>query len=243
MKIRALGFAVIVGSVSLCLGVPAFAQEVSVQYTGGYSTTWSNTEGDFGAGIYTGNINGAPSASGIICDDFKDEITSGETWNANAYQASSLASGNLNNTLFGSAIGLPGYAEVATLVSMQFSGASTYGGITGLTQSEIASAIWDITAGNTLSGLDTKAKLLVWQVELAFNGNIGAATKYLAGLTNLWILTPNPLGPNEPQEMWTRGLAVPEGGAGFMFLLLAGISCFGAMYLRSRTQLKTSQLA
>jgi hypothetical protein len=243
MKIRAKVIASIAGSVALCLGVPGFAQQVTVDFTGGYSTTWGNSSGDYGAGIYSATINGAPSSSGIICDDFKDDITSGETWKANAYQASSLASGNLGNTMFGNTIGLTGYAEVATLVSMVFSGGSSYGGVTGISQAELASAIWYITAPGGIQGLDSKALALVKAVEAAFGSNTSAATKYLATLTNLWILTPANLGPGEPQEMWTEGLNVPEGGAAFMFLLLAGASCVGAMFIRYRQRMAVNELA
>lgn len=238
--------AAIAGSALLYLGLPAFSQDVvSVDFTGGYSTTWGNSSGDYGAGIYTATINGA-SSPGIICDDFNDDVHSGEVWNAKAYQASSLASGNIGNTLFGNTIGLTGYAEVATLVSMLFNNGSSYAGITGISQSELASAIWDITTPGGVSGLDAKAKALVAAVELAFNGNISKATSYLAGLTNLWILTPDPLtgvGSGEPQEMWTEYLNVPEGGATFMFLLLAGMSCFAAMFFKYRAQLKKCEIA
>ncbi|MGA9670823.1 MAG: hypothetical protein WBQ94_16550 [Terracidiphilus sp.] len=243
MKSRARVIALVVGSIGLCLGVPAVAQQDTVDFTGGYSTTWGNSSGNYGAGIYTATINGVPSSSGIICDDFKDEITSGETWKANAYQASSLASGNLGSTMFGNTIGLTGYAEVATLVSMMFSGNSSYGSITGITQAELSSAIWYITAPGGISGLDTKATALVAAVELAFGGNTSAATKYLATLTNLWILTPANLGPGEPQEMWTEGLSVPEGGATFLFLFLAGATCFGAMFFKYRQRAAIGELA
>lgn len=237
--------AAIAASVLLGFGLPASGQtvsgqEVSVEFTGGYSTTWANNSGDYGAGIYSADINGTPSSSGIICDDFNDNITSGEKWNAYAYQASSLASGNLSNTLFGSTIGLTGYAEVATLVSMMFSGTATYGSITGITQAELSSAIWDITKPGGLQGLDSKAQSLVAAVEAAFGTNTAAAKAYLATLTNLWILTPTPKGPGEPQEMWTM---VPEGGAAFMFLLLAGASCFGAMFFKYRSQLANRETA
>ncbi|MDR3409397.1 MAG: hypothetical protein P4L87_00375 [Formivibrio sp.] len=246
MKIRSLSLAAIAGLAVLYLGLPAFGQAlVSVEFTGGYTTTWGNTDGDYGAGIYTANINGAASP-GIICDDFKDDITSGEKWNANAYQASSLASGNINNTLFGGTIGLTGYAEVATLVSMMFGGNTTYGSITGITQAELSSAIWDITTPGGINGLDTKAKLLVAAVQTAFNNNVTAATQYLDTLTNLWILTPNPLtgvGSGEPQEMWTTNLSVPEGGAALMFLLCAGLSCFGAMFFKYRNEAGSSSVA
>jgi len=247
MKIKAGGLATIAGAALLCLGLPAFGQkDVAVDYLGGYSTTFTNSSGIYAAGIYTATINGA-SSPGIVCDDFNDEVTSGEKWNAKAYQASSLASGNIGSTLFGNTIGLTGYAEVATLVSMMFGNSpNSYGGITGITQSELASAIWDITTPGGISGLDAKAKALVAAVELAFNGNVSKATTYLATLTNLWILTPDPktgVGSGEPQEMWTKGLNVPEGGASFMFLLLAGASCFGAMYFKYRSQLLNRETA
>jgi len=244
MKTKAGGLAAIASAALLCLGLPAFGQQVvSVDYTGGYSTTWGNASGDYGAGVYTATINGA-SSPGIICDDFNDDVTSGQKWNAKAYEASSLASGNIGSTLFGNTIGLTGYAEVATLVSMMF-GNGSYLGVT-YSQAEIASAIWDITTPHGIQGLDLKASLLVLEVEAAFNGNVSKATAYLATLTNLWILTPDPMtgvGSGEPQEMWTEGLHVPEGGAAFMFLLLAGATCFGAMFFKYRNQLGNRETA
>jgi hypothetical protein len=234
MKIRYAGLAALAGSMLLCFGLPAFAQDqVSVQFTGGYTTTWGNDSGDYGAGIYSANINGSPSASGMICDDFNDEITNGESWTANAYQASSLNSSNIDETLFGSKIGLDGYAEIGTLVSMMFGNISTYGSITGITQAELSSAIWDIGVGGTLQGLDGTATALVAAVEKAFGSNTSMAQAYLATLTNLWILTPTPEGPGEAQEMW---ISVPEGGAAFLYLLLAGLACFGAMFRNARKQ-------
>ena len=234
MKIRYAGLAALAGSMLLCFGLPAFAQdEVSVTFTGGYTTTWGNNSGDYGAGIYSANINGSPSASGMICDDFNDEITNGETWNADAYQASSLNSSNIDETLFGSKIALDGYAEIATLVSMMFGNVSSYGGITGITQAELSSAIWDIGVGGTLQGLDATATALVAAVEAAFGTNTSKAQAYLATLSNLWILTPTPEGPGEPQEMW---ISVPEGGAALLYLLLAGFTCFGAIFRNARRQ-------
>jgi hypothetical protein len=233
MKFSTVRIATLAASLVLFAGLSAFGQTVvSVEYTGGYSTTWGNSGGDWGAGIYTATINGATSSSGIICDDFNDEVTSGETWNAKSYQVSTLvSSGNLGNTLFGNTIGVTGYAEVATLVSMMFGGGNSYGSITGITQAELSSAIWDITTKGGITGLDAKATALVAAVEAAFNGNTAAATKYLASLTNLWILTPTPLGPGEPQEMWTE---VAEGGAALMYLLLAMLFCGWAFFLRNR---------
>jgi len=242
MKLNFKGIAIFAASVILCTGLPAFGQtDVSVTFTGGYTTTWGNSGGDYGAGIYSADINGAPLPSGMICDDFSDEITTGETWNASAIQASSLASGDISGLLFNGThsgyanIGVTGYAEVATLVSMMFGGVSSYGGVTGVTQAELSSAIWDITQGGTLTGLDTTALALVAAVKTAFGSNASAAEAYLATLTNLWILTPSPTGVSgEAQEMFVENLAVAEGGAALMYLLLASLFCFGAFFMRNR---------
>jgi hypothetical protein len=242
MKIKIIGIGAIVALFVLCFCLPVSAQtEVSVQFTGGYTTTWGNSNGDWGAGIYSGAINGQ-SSPGIICDDFNDEITSGEKWNAYAYQASSLTTSNIGETLFGSTIGITGYAELATLVSMMFGNGTTYGSITGITQAELSSAIWDITTPGGLSGLDAKAQALVAAVEAAFNGNNSKAQTYLATLTNLWILTPTPKGPGEAQEMWTDppsslAVTVPEGGTALLYLLLAGFSCFVAMLFSNKSRI------
>lgn len=245
MKSKSISLAVMAGLALLGFGLRATAQQVvSVQFTGGYTGLFPITSGpyagyDAGAGVYTATINGQ-SSPGIICDDFNDEITSGETWNANEYQVSTLvSSGNLNSTLFGSAIGVQGYAEVAVLVSALFSNPN---GVGGITPGELSSAIWDITTPGGITGLDGTATALVNYVEGLFGvgsgsttAQINAATNYLASLSNLWILTPDPLtgvGSGEPQEMFT--LQVPEGGAALMYLLLAGLSCFGAMFLNLR---------
>jgi hypothetical protein len=237
MKTKVIGVGAVVALSILCFSLPALAQdEVSVQFTGGYTTTWGNSSGDWGAGIYSSTINGQ-SSPGIVCDDFNDEITSGEKWNAYAYQASTLTSNNIGETLFGTKIGITGYAEVATLVSMMFNSGTSYGGITGITQAELSSAIWDITTTGGISGLDANAQALVAAVEAAFNGNGSKAQTYLATLTNFWVLTPTPQGLGEAQEMWTKGLAVPEGGSPLMYLLLAGASCFAAMLVNFKTRI------
>jgi len=237
MKSKIAGFTVLAASMVFCAGMSAFGQTiVSVEYTGGYSTTWDG----YAAGIYTGDVVGAPSSSGIICDDFNDTVTSGEKWNAKAFQVSTLvSSGNLDNTLFGKSIGVTGYAEVATLVSMMFSGSKTYGSIGGITQAEIASAIWDITTPGGIKGLNATALSLVNAIEKAFNGKTTAATNYLASLTNLWILTPATLGKGEPQEMWTEGLSMAEGGAPLMYLALAMLFCGWAFFRRTRDRISS----
>jgi hypothetical protein len=244
MKFSSVRIALFAASLVLFASLPSFGQTVvSVDFTGGYSATWnSGWYGDVEAGTYTASINGATSAPGIICDDFNDSVTSGETWKATEYQVSSLiSSGNLNNTLFGKSIGATGYAEVATLVSLMFGGGTSYAGITGITQAELSSAIWDITTPGGILGLNGTAKALVAAVEAAFGGNTSKADAYLATLTNLFILTPNPktgVGSGEPQEMWTEGLSAAEGGTALMYLLLASFFCGWAFFVHKRERVR-----
>jgi hypothetical protein len=238
-----------------CIALPAFGQITTIDFTSGYTTTWGNFSGDFGAGIYSATIDGL-SSPGIICDDFNDEIVSGETWNATAIRASTLSS-NLESTFFGGAIGLNGYAEVATLVSALFNDTPSLYGLS-VTQAELSSAIWDITSGGTLLGPDGTAQELVGDLEQT--ANIPAEVTALAGDTNLWLLVPNPRSDytgnaagREPQEMWTsvQGATllrsnisnVPEGGTALIYLLLAGATCFGAVYFNSRSRLGKSEAA
>jgi hypothetical protein len=64
MRISTAKIATLAASVFLFAGLSAFGQSiVSVDYTGGYSTTWGNSGGDYGAGIYTATINGVASSS------------------------------------------------------------------------------------------------------------------------------------------------------------------------------------
>lgn len=244
MKFRALAVATTVVIGSFCFAHPAYGQDdVTVNFSGGGSTTWVGPNPDIiqketvYAGIYNGTVSGIPGANpGIVCDDYVDNVSPGETWTATALDAASLNSKNIDQTLFGQTIGLTGYAEVATLVSYMFSGTSGY------TQAELSSAIWYISAGgnNSIEGrlwnnLDASAQALVKSLQKEFAGHLALAQSALSGFGNLWILTPAQLGPNEPQEMWVEAA---EGGTAALYLLLAAFSCCGALFLRRREQAK-----
>ena len=71
----------------------------------------------------------------------------------------------------------------------------------------------------------SKAAYQLWQNALAQVWN-------LSSFGNLWLYVPTPLSGS--QEMWGN-VAVAEGGTAFLYLLLAGLSCFGAMFLRRRS--------
>jgi hypothetical protein len=255
----------IAGSVLFCFTVPAFGQ-TTINFTG---ITNSQVFGGGYVDPYAGTVtyNGAPVSNGglIVCDDYKDEIYIPETWNVTAIQASSLNSSNIGETLFGSAIGLDGYAAVASLVADLLSSSSQS------TQADLSSAIWWITSGwidpdsnYSLSGypLDPAAVGYITSALTAY-GPFGqgddttAANTALAADTNLWVLTPisgtqSTGGP--PQEMWIQVSNsspdytplfsnVPEGGTALTYLLLAGATCFGAVYFNSRSRLGRAETA
>jgi hypothetical protein len=249
MKLK-VALAAIVGCAALSLALPALAQYGPGQYWGEYngpalvdgaSVTVLYTgpyEGSYGpgAGLYGGAVNG--NTAGIVCDDYYDEISGGESWAATAHQASNLAS-SWSSTLFGSAIGLNGYAELATLASYMLSngaGPITVNG-NSYTHVQISAAMWFITStgiGKPIT-IDATVQTLVTFVQGLVGGQSSLST-YLAQFSDIFVLTPGGKtgDPNEPQEMWVQ--EVPEGGAALLYLLLAGIACFGAMRFSSRKE-------
>ena len=196
-----------------------------------------------GAGFYEGSINNvnvglAYSSPGMICDDYYDHIDGGEHWMATGYQVSTLNAGNIvTNTLFGGAAGwsglgftaVQGYEALAYLANDMF----LHGvGNQGL-QSSISQAMWYLTsnavnpgAGVALGSLDLQAQGLVAYVQNL--SNLSSLSTY----AGLWLYT-QPFAPPGVQEMWGQ-VPVPEGGAAFMYLLLAGVTCFGAMFYSRR---------
>jgi hypothetical protein len=117
-------------------------------------------------------------------------------------------------------------------------------------QADLSAALWWITSGGTVKNgiytfagvtLDKNAAALLSAVLNTSSSTLLAA---LAKDTSLWILTPTGNGTNgqQPQEMWAT-LSTPEGGAAFMFLLLAGASCFGAMFFKYRSRLGSGETA
>lgn len=246
MKPRAFGFGIMIVSVVVCLAFPALGQNVvtvSMPANATGTGTWNSPQGGVYTGIYTGTVTGLPGANpGIICDDYYDTVYPPQTWSATALNVSTLNPTNIGQALFGGGytgqgyanIGLQGYAEVATLVSYMYSGHSGY------TPTELSTAIWYLTSGgfglgsNGLSLLDSAAKALVGQLQSTVGSSLSTAEAALAGFTNLYILTPYPAGQTgQPQEMF---VSVPEGGAAIMYLLLAGLCCWGAIFFKSKRE-------
>jgi hypothetical protein len=225
----------VVATVAFCVS-SVCGQNTNMYFNGGYQgDNWNYNGETVGTGFYNGSINGVqvgpgqPGGPGMICDDFDDNVYSGEHWTANGINAANLNSSNIGQTLFGTGIGLQGYTELAFLVNQMFTTNPT-----GALQAAYSEAIWALTGGvNPLS--------LTGQALADYNL---AKTMYTSGqisltqFANLWIYTPNPRGPGQAQEMWGI-VPVPEGGAAMAYLLLAGLCCFGAMFQRSRRQIGT----
>jgi hypothetical protein len=199
-----------------------------------------------GIGVYAGVYGGGSTSTSnnpIICDDFQNEVGIPSNWQASAYQASTVGTTtSVSDLLFGGSshnvglgyanIGQFGYAEVAYLVNLEFNSSSSPS-----TQAQISEAIWAITDASLLGsgGTHPVDSTALNDVQNAFN-YVTAHGDSLSQYTNLVIYTPNPVsGSNNGQEMW---MEVPEGGTAALYLLLAGIACFCASIVRSRTRMQ-----
>jgi hypothetical protein len=223
---------ILLSGAALLLFVPfVLGQNTNMSFNGGYQgSNWTYGNETVGTGFYDGSINGVQvgpgqSSAGMICDDFRDNIYSGETWTANAINASTLTS-NIGQTLFGGSIGLAGYQEAAYLVYQMFTTSPN-----AATQAAYSEAIWALTG----SGVDP-SKLTGLALTLYNCVKAGGETLSASQLASLWIYTPTVPGGKNAQEMWGM-VPVPEGGAALGYLFLAGLSCFGAMFVRSRRQI------
>jgi hypothetical protein len=230
-------------AVLLCFGIPAFGQGTPV------TMTLTNVNGDpivtvggeeVYAGVYGGTSSLSGANAGIICDDFYDEVGVPDTWSATAYQASTLGTTTpLSDVLFGGGnasgytnIGIAGYAALAYLVNLSLDSSGN-----PALQGEISEAIWAITDPALLAGTNAISDPVVLGLITTANNYATSTSDSMSQYSDLWIYTPNPIetdGTGEPQEMWG---SVPEGGAAFMYLLLAGASCFGAMFFGARNRL------
>ena len=207
----------------------AFGQNTNIQFTYGTSTFGT----DFGSdktGLYGATVNGV--ATQIICDDFYHNIYDGETWTAHGYSAAGLNAGNVDQTQFDGHIGLFGYTELAWLANQMFTLSTsdpTYAADLGL----ISQAMWHITSGAAPDN--------TWADQASAFATANPGTSGLQTFKNLYLYTPTNMSQGGPQEMWGQ-VPVPEGGAAVMYLLLAGVTCFGAMFY-SRRRITMGDLA
>jgi len=224
-----------VGAVLLFSVSSAFGQNTPMYFNGStQGDVWyGGPEGGVYTGFYDGSINGVNvgpgnKSPGMVCDDYFDNIYSGEHWMATAIQVSTLNASNIGSTLFGNAngFGVAGYTQLAYLANMMFGTPATQ----TAALASFSEAIWYLTSNAVKPGsisfgsLDAGGQALINTVPV----NLPALSTY----SGLWLYT-QPFNPNGPQEMFGQ-VPVPEGGGALMYLLLAGIACFGAMFYSRR---------
>jgi hypothetical protein len=252
-KMRIGSLALIAGCVLLCLAIPAFGNDVTINFTG-VANTSVQTLGAY-AGYYTGTVNGVAATPGFICDDYNNEIfLPSESWQATATSFASLATtpGALASTDFGSTLNLDGYAAIAYLSNLM---ATT----PAAGQADISAAIWYVGALGTgsysgplgtdsipWSSLDSTAQGYVESLLGATGefGAIGSATSTAITeleSSDLWIYTPtgNDIEPSSdptPQE-FIGDVAVPEPGLLSQLALSLGL-LGGLLLARKRLRLE-----
>jgi hypothetical protein len=222
-----------------------FAQE-SMTLTGpnpNYSWYDTNYNEQVSVGPYAATVNGVANQQ-IICDDYSDEVSVGEKWNVSAINVSNLTVSNLGSTMWGATMGatstvLTSYLEAAWLTEQLIAANSVPNN--GALVTAIQYAEWAIfnpnakTGGPQGSGQTSASYWYNLVTSPTVSQNLSASQ-----FSNLELLTP--LTSSNKACQANAGCAqeyfmvVAEGGAAAMYLLLASIACFGAMFLRSRRQ-------
>jgi hypothetical protein len=201
----------------LCFAPCAFA---------GSNLTMTGAGNNVMDGVYVGpyyaTVNGVANTP-VICDDFADESYIGSSWNFNLNNFSTLGS-----ALWGSQT--KNYEAAAWLTLQMLSLNSNPGNSTQV--GYLSFAIWSLFDKSALNGLNSTqlAGVMSWLAKVPLNLT---PTEF----ANFVLLTPqgctNGPGSCPGQEFL---MMVPEGGSAAMYLLLAGLSCFGAMLFRRRRQ-------
>ena len=230
---------------AICLTTAALAQ-TSVTLTGpppGYVY-----DGIYMSPYYAtvGGVTNVP----IICDDFGDDTHSGSTWNATVTSFSNLTSSSTswgvaaasNTNLYGAAGYLFGqilsastpYDKVVdTFELWALFDPTAVKNYLATTNAGSGAPISTSALSDLLFGTATTPGLLASLLQQSFS-----ASAY----SNLIVLSPNNKdgticaagqGNCAAQEFIT--FSVPEGGTALTYLLLAGLCCVGAMWMRSRS--------
>ncbi|MGH9606596.1 MAG: hypothetical protein ACRD3N_12965 [Terracidiphilus sp.] len=238
--------AVIAGVFLSCLALPALSHAKTVMVStpnsnkvafGPYSWYNATDKSDNSVGPYQVSVNGG-KLQDFVCDDYEGTINKGQTWSATLVKATSITASNINSLglAFASTIGIEGYAEVAQLVEHMLN--ATPG---NAIYSALSSAIWYITSnGNSLVPVNNSpdvdwkylsgaAQAYVTTVQAEFAGAPMASQTALSKDYGLDIL-----GNTNKSYAQEGFINVAEGGAAFLYLLLAFVSCFGALVLSGR---------
>jgi len=199
----------------LCFVPGAFASS-SLTMTG----AGNNVMAGVYVGPYTATVNGVANTT-IICDDFADDSVIGHSWNFTTNNFSSLGS-----ALWGSQTANYDAAAWLTLQMLSLNSNSNNATQVGY----LSFAIWSLFDNNALKYLNSTqlAGVNAWLGNVPSNLTPGQFANFI-------LLTPqgctNGPGSCPGQEFF---MMVPEGGSVLMYLLFAGLACFGAMLLRRR---------
>jgi hypothetical protein len=199
----------------LCFAPCAFANS-NLTMTG----AGNNVMGGVYVGPYYATVNGVANTL-VICDDFADDSVIGHSWNFTANNFSTLGSALWGNQT-------KNY-EAAAWLTLQM--LSLKGNPNNATQvGYLSYAIWSLFDKSALNGLNSiqLAGVNIWLGKVPSNLTPGQ-------FANVVLLTPqgcaNGPGSCPGQEFFQ---VMPEGGSAAMYLLLAGLTCFGAMRFRRR---------
>ena len=201
----------------LCFAPCAFANS-SLTLTG----AGNNVMGGVYVGPYYATVNGAANTA-VICDDFADDSVIGHSWNFTGNNFSTLGS-----ALWGAQTNNYDAAAWLTLQMLSLNGKP--GNTTQV--GYLSFAIWSLFDKGALSGLNSTqlAGVNAWLGMVPLN-------LFPGEFSNFTLLTPEGCtsGPGScpGQEFF---MLAPEGGSAAMYLLLAGLSCFGAVLFRRRRQ-------
>lgn len=222
------------GITALFLTPWAIAQNVALTSAG------NNVTDGIYVSPYYATVNGATNTK-IVCDDFDDNSYLGASWTANIQSFSSLSS-SLTNTAWGP-VGktLQLYEEAAWLTMGVLQQAAGSQG-----QINYSYAVWAVFDPTGVANWLTKYGDTTTYNAVFGSGQLlatAAGNSYATGeFSNVLIITPEVAGltctaGSCPEQEFIE--VVPEGGAALAYLLLAGLCCFGAMFLRSRRQIGT----
>jgi hypothetical protein len=201
----------------LCFAPAAFANS-TLNMTG----AGNNVMDGVYVGPYYATVNGVANTP-VICDDFADESRIGSSWSFTANNFSTLGSALWGNQTAN--------YEAAAWLTLQMLSLNTNPN-NATTVGYLSFAIWSLFDKSALNGLTSTqlAGVDSWLAKIPSNLTPGE-------FSNFVILTPqgcaNGPGSCPGQEFL---MMVPEGGSALTYLLLAGLSCFGAMLFRRKHQ-------
>ena len=204
----------------LCLAPCAFADSNSLTMTGAGNNVMQGVY----VGPYYATVNGVANTP-VICDDFADDSVIGHSWDFIPNNFSTLGSALWGNQT-------QNY-EAAAWLTLQM--LSLNGNPSNNTQvGYLSYAIWSLFDKAALAGLNS--------TQLAgVNAWLGKVPTNLtpAQFANFVILTPKGCTPGTcpGQEFF---MLVPEGGSTAIYLLLAGLACFGAIMVRTHRQARAA---